>query len=291
MKPAAFEYLAPESLDEAASLLAQHGDDAKVIAGGQSLVPLLAFRLATPSVLIDLNGINDLSYLRLEGPSLVIGALARHRDVEQLEGLGSRCPLVVEGVSVIGHVAIRNRGTVVGSIAHADPAAEWPSMALALDGEIDAVGPSGTRTIPAGEFFESFFTTALAPEEIVREVRLRLPDGGRVGSTYLELARRHGDFALAGVGVIVTLGEDGAISDSRVTLIGVGDTAVRSLSAEGVLRGHPPGEELFAEAAEAANADIEPVSDVHGSSEFRRHIAKVILRRALRRASERASGA
>lgn len=291
MKPASFEYAAPESLEEAVSLLAGYGDDAKVIAGGQSLVPLLAFRLATPGVLIDLNGIEELSYLRLEGSALVIGALARHREVEQLDELATRCPLVVEGVSVIGHVAIRNRGTVVGSIAHADPAAEWPSLALALDGEIEAVGPGGTRTIPAGEFFESYFTTALAPEEIVKEVRLRLPGGARVGSTFLELARRHGDFALAGAGAVVALGEDGAISDARVTLVGVGETAVRSLSAEGVLRGDPPGEELFAEAAEAANADIEPVSDVHGSSEFRRHIAKVILRRALRRASERAAGA
>lgn len=291
MKPAPFEYLAPESLGEAASLLARHGDEAKLIAGGQSLVPLLAFRLATPGVLIDLNGIDELSYLRLEGSSLVIGALARHRDVEHLEELGPRCPLVAEGVSSIGHVAIRNRGTVGGSIAHADPAAEWPSIALALDGEIDAVGPNGTRTIPAGEFFLSYFTTALAPDEIVKEVRLRLPDGGRVGSTYLELARRHGDFALAGVGAVVTLGESGAISDARLTLTGVGETAVRSLSAEGVLRGAPPGEGLFEEAAMAADADIEPVSDVHGSSEFRRHIAKVLVRRALRRASERAARA
>jgi len=254
-------------------------------------MPMLAFRLATPEVLIDLNGVQELSYLRQEGSTLAIGGLARHRDVEQMADLGSSCPLVMEGVSAIGHVSIRNRGTVGGSIAHADPAAEWPSIALALDGEIDAVGPAGTRTIPAGDFFKSYFTTALAPDELVKEVRLRLPDGGPVGSAYLELTRRHGDFALAGVGALVALGDDGVISDARVVLIGVRDTAVRSFTAEGILRGNPPGDELFTAAAENVDADIDPVSDVHGSSDFRRHIAKVLLRRALGRAVERAARA
>lgn len=288
MKPAPFEYAAPTSVEEAVGLLQQHGDEAKVLAGGQSLVPLLAFRLAAPSVLVDLNGVRELEYVRLEGDTLVLGALARHRSVEELGELATRCPMLAEGVGVIGHVAIRNRGTVGGSLAHADPAAEWPSLTLALDGEIDVVGSSGTRTVPASGFFESYFTTVLAPDELVREVRLHLPNGGRTGSTYLELARRHGDFALAGVGALLTLDGGGIIADARVVLIGVRDTAVRSAAAEGVLRGSAPSEELFAGAAAAVQDEIDPVSDVHGSSGYRRHLAEVLVRRALGRARERA---
>jgi len=291
VKPPPFDYARPETVDEAVSLLAEHGEEAKLLAGGQSLVPLLALRLASPSVLVDLNGVRGLDHLRLEGDRLVIGAMARHRDVEELPELRSRCPMLFEGVSLIGHVAIRNRGTVGGSLAHADPAAEWPSLVLALDGEIDATGPKGVRTIPAGEFFDTYFTTALAPDEIVSEIRLRLPSGAGVGSCFVELARRHGDFALAGVGALLGLDEGGSVSDARVTLIGVRDRAVRSLGAESVLRGARPGEELFAEAAEAVDKEIEPVSDIHATSEYRRHLAKVLVRRALARAAERAGGA
>src|SRR5581483_10916993 len=182
VKPAPFEYERPESLGEAVGLLAEHGEEAKLLAGGQSLVPLLALRLASPSVLIDLNGVRELDHLRLEGDRLAIGAMTRHRDVEEMAELRTRCPMLVEGVSLIGHVTIRNRGTVGGSLAHADPAAEWPSLVLALE---------GVRTIPAEEFFETYFTTALAPDEIVSEVRLRIPESPRVGSCFLELARRH----------------------------------------------------------------------------------------------------
>src|SRR5581483_2961778 len=268
VKPAPFEYERPESLGEAVGLLAEHGEEAKLLAGGQSLVPLLALRLASPSVLIDLNGVRELDHLRLEGDRLAIGAMTRHRDVEEMAELRTRCPMLVEGVSLIGHVTIRNRGTVGGSLAHADPAAEWPSLVLALEGEIDATGPEGVRTIPAEEFFETYFTTALAPDEIVSEVRLRIPESPRVGSCFLELARRHGDFALAGVR----------------------DRAVRSSGAESVLVGARPDAEVFAEAAEAIDPEIEPVSDIHGTSEYRRHLAKVLVRRALALATERAGG-
>jgi carbon-monoxide dehydrogenase medium subunit len=289
VKPAPFGYEAPDTLDEAVALLGQHGEDAKVIAGGQSLVPLLAFRLAAPEVLIDLNRIHELSYLRLDGDTLVAGAMARHRDVETIPGLERRCALLADGVPLIGHVAIRNRGTVGGSIAHADPAAEWPSMLLALDGEVDARGPEGIRTIVAEGLFDSYFTTALRPDEILTEVRLRLPTG-RVGSAYLELSRRHGDFAIAGVGGVLSLGDDRSVSDARVVMIGVRDTAVRSTAAEAVLRGGRPGEALFAEAAQAIDPEIEPLSDLHGSSDYRRHVAKVLVRRVLARALERAGG-
>lgn len=288
MKPAPFEYAAPESLEEAVDLLGRHGEEAKLIAGGQSLVPLLAFRLAAPGVLIDLNGVGELSHLQVEGDTLVAGALARHRDVETLSGLSKRCTLLAEGVSLIGHVAIRNRGTVGGSIAHADPAAEWPSLLLALDGEVDVRGPGGDRTVAAGDLFETYFTTSLAPNEILTEVRLRLPTG-RVGSAYLELARRHGDFAIAGVGGLLAL-DNGRVTDARVVLIGVRDTAVRSAAAESVLRGGEPGDALFAEAAEAIDGEIDPVSDLHGSADYRRRVAKVLVRRALARALERARG-
>ncbi|MGH2540703.1 MAG: FAD binding domain-containing protein [Actinomycetota bacterium] len=287
MKPAPFEYAAPEDLEQAVGLLGEHGDDAKLIAGGQSLVPLLAFRLAAPQVLVDLNGVSELSHLRIDGDTLVAGALARHRDVETFPDLARRCPLIADGVALIGHVAIRNRGTVGGSIAHADPAAEWPSILLALDGEVDARGPGGTRTIPAGELFDTYFTTALRPDEILTEVRLRLPTG-RVGSAYLELARRHGDFAITGVGTVLALGDGDRIGDARVVLIGVRDTAVRSAAAEAVLRGGEPGERLFEDAAQAIDGEIDPVSDLHGSSDYRRHIARVLVRRALARALDRA---
>jgi carbon-monoxide dehydrogenase medium subunit len=289
VKPAPFEYAAPDGLEEAVALLAEHGDDAKVIAGGQSLVPLLAFRLAAPSVLVDLNGVGELSYLRLDREALVAGALARHRDVELLPELASRCGMLADAVRLIGHVAIRNRGTVGGSIAHADPAAEWPSLLLALDGEVDARGPEGTRTLPASAFFDTYFTTALRPDEVLTEIRLRLPRG-RVGSGYLELARRHGDFAIAGAGALLVLGEEGRVSDARVVLIGVRDTAVRSTAAEAVLRGAEPGEASFAEAAAAIDGEIDPVSDLHGSADYRRKVAKVLVRRALVRASERVPG-
>jgi carbon-monoxide dehydrogenase medium subunit len=287
MKPAPFEYAAPESVDEAATLLAEHGDEAKVLAGGQSLVPLLAFRLATPGMLIDLNRISDLEFVRHEGDRVVMGALARHAAVERMPGLATACPMLAEGVSLIGHPAIRNRGTVGGSLAHADPAAEWPAILLALDGEVDVVSVSGRRTVRAEDLFETYFTTTLEPDEIVIEVRLTIPNG-RSGSTFVEVARRHGDFAIAGVGAVVGI-SDGVVGDARIVLIGVRDRPVRAGAAEDLLRGQPATDQAFAEAAEAVDRDIDPVSDVHGSSGYRRQVAKVLVRRALRAAADRAA--
>jgi carbon-monoxide dehydrogenase medium subunit len=290
VKPAPFEYVAPESLEEAVGLLGERGDEAKVLAGGQSLVPLLALRLAAPRLLIDLNRVPGLDGVALDGRTLSIGALARHRDVELHPGLRDRCPMLFEGVSSIGHVSIRNRGTVGGSIAHADPAAEWPSLVLALDGEVDVRSRRGERAVAAADLFETYFTTTLEPDEVVTGVRLRLPEG-RVGSAWLELARRHGDFAIAGVGALLSLADDGTVEDVRVALIGVRDTAIRSAAAEATLRGATPDEEAFAAAAEAIEPEIEPVSDLHGSSDYRRHVAKVLVRRALARAWRRAEEA
>ena len=289
MKPAAFDYVAPTALDEVVDLLSRHGDEAKVLAGGQSLVPLMALRLVTPGVLIDLNRVEELDYLRLQDHTLVVGALARHRAVEDAAKIRGRCPMVAEAVGSIGHVAIRNRGTVVGSLAHADPAAEWPALALALDAELEAVGPNGSRSIPASEFFVTYFTTALAHDEVLKEVRFRLPPG-RSGSAFVELARRHGDFAIAGAGAVLELGEDGLVQDARIVLMGVKDTAVRARVAETLLVGRRPVEETLVEASASVGDEIDPLSDLHASSDYRRHVARVLVRRALSTAWRRAGG-
>lgn len=287
MKPPPFEYLAPRSLDEAVAALAEHGDEAKAMAGGQSLVPLLAFRLARPAVVVDLNGVPGLEGARLDGATLEIGALTRQRDVERLPGLRERCPMITEAVEQIGHVAIRNRGTVGGSLAHCDPAAEWTALALAFDADCEIVGPAGRRTVPASEFLISYFTTALQPDEILTTVRLGIPNGSS-GSCFLELARRHGDFAIAGVGALVALDAGGAVADVRLALIGVGDRAVRAGAAEALLRGNRPTAELLADAARTVEAELDPNGDIHASAEYRRHVAGVLVRRALTTAVARA---
>jgi carbon-monoxide dehydrogenase medium subunit len=290
MKPAPFEYVAPHSLEEAVAVLARYGDEAKVIAGGQSLVPMMAFRLASPAVLVDLNGVTDLEYVRAEGDDLVVGALTRHRAIQDLGWLRERCALMAEGVDLIGHPAIRNRGTVGGSLAHADPSAEWPAILLALEGNVTVAGPTGIREVHAADLFETYFTTTLAPDEILTGVRSPLR-GGSSGSCFLEVARRHGDFALAGVAAMVNMVDESRVGSVRIALIGVRDTAVRALAAEAMLEGADPTGGSFAEAAHAAAADLDPVSDLHGSAEHRRHVARVLVERALRLAADRAKAA
>jgi CO/xanthine dehydrogenase FAD-binding subunit len=287
VKPPPFDYLAPTSLEEAVEAMARYGDEAKLLAGGQSLVPLLAFRLAGPGVLVDLNRVRELDYLRDDDGRLAIGAMTRHRTVQDLPGLRRRCAMLAEGVESIGHVAIRNRGTVGGSLAHADPAAEWPALALALDGECEVVGPRGARTVPVEQLFVTYFTTTLEPDEILKEVRLRLP-AGRAGSTFVELTRRHGDFAIAGVGALLVLDEDGSVGDARLTLIGVKDQAVRARAAEEALVGSKPDDAQLDEAVALVDGAIEPSDDLQGSAAYRRHVAKVLTRRALVEARGRA---
>lgn len=288
MKAAPFHYLAPESVEEAVALLSEHGDEAKLLAGGQSLVPLLALRLATPAVLIDLNRVLQLDHLEDAGHSLKVGALVRHRAIETLDGLGARCPMITEAVSSVGHVSIRNRGTIVGSLAHADPAAEWPAIALALDGEVDVIGPNGVRTIGAKALFETYFTTTIRPDEVATEARFRIPEG-RVGSSFVELARRRGDFAIAGAGALLHLNDSGTIQDARIVVIGVGSTALRLEDAERVLIGEQPGNEPFAEASEVVYRSVNPPGDIHGGSGYRRSVTRVLSQRALAAALERAS--
>lgn len=291
MKPAPFRYLAPHAVEEAVALLGEHAGEARVLAGGQSLVPLMNMRLATPGILVDINRIDELAYLRPWDGGLAIGALTRDSALERDAEAARRLPLLVEASRYVGHPAIRNRSTIGGSIAHADPAAELPAVLLALDAEIVARGPGGERVIAARDFFQGYLQTALRPDELLVELRLPgLPAGA--GSAFLEFARREGDYALAGVAAAVALAADGTIADARLALCAVGPTALRADAAEAALRGQRPGPEAWAAAAEAVRAAItEAPSDLHGSADYRRHLAGVLTRRALERAASRASAA
>lgn len=291
MKPAPFEYFDPPTVAEAIALLKEHGGDAKVLAGGQSLMPLLNMRLARPQVVIDLNRVAGLDYIREENGWIAIGALTRQRAVERSELVRTRQPLLHAATRFIAHPQIRNRGTVGGSLAHADPAAEYPAVALALDAELVATGPGGVRVISASDFFVTYLTTALEPAEVLTEARvLVLP--ARTGWSFQEVSRRHGDFALAGVAATLTLDRGGVCSASRIALFGVASTPVRAREAEELLVGSKPDERLLAEAAQRAAAGLDaPLSDVHASEEYRRHLAKVLTHRALVEALVRAEAA
>jgi carbon-monoxide dehydrogenase medium subunit len=287
VKPAAFTYHNPSSLDEVVRLLATYGDEAKLLAGGQSLLPVLNMRLARPQVLIDLNRVEGLAYIREEEGWLAIGAMTRHAAVERSPQVARRQPLLAEAIGYVGHTPIRNRGTIGGSLAHADPAAELPAVLLALGGEVVAVGPRGQRRIPADDLFLLYFTTSLRPDELITEVRVPvLPPGA--GWCFTELARRHGDFALAGVACTLQLDGEGRVADLRLALTGVAMTPIRAKGAEALLQGRTPGAAELAQAAEAVRAEIEPESDLHATAAYRRHLAGILAERALSRALERA---
>ncbi len=287
MKPAAFTYFAPRGLDEVLSLLGQYGPEAKPLAGGQSLVPLMNFRLAKPRYLIDLNRIPELAYIRREDGVLAVGAMARQFEAERSDAVKATVPLLVEALKLVGHPTIRHRGTVGGSIAHADPAAELPAAALALGAELVIRGPRGNRTVPAEDFFVGPFTTVLAPDELLTEVRFPVPSPG-TGYAFVEVSRRHGDFAIVGVAALVGLGPDGTIERVSVVLCGAGPTPIRARQAEAALRGAAPTEERFREAGELAAREAQPASDIHASADYRRRVAAVLVRRALLTATERA---
>lgn len=291
MKPAPFEYYAPTSTEEALSLLAKHGYDAKVLAGGQSLIPTMNFRLAQPSILIDLNNISDLFFIRLdENGGVRLGAMTRHAQVETDPMIAERAPLVAETMPKIGTTQIRNRGTFGGSIAHADPSAELPAVSAALDGSFRLRSQKGERWVQANDFFVSIFTTLLEPDELLVEVALpTLPP--RTGWALEEVARRPHDFALVGVAAVVTLDERNICQAARIVFLSVGDGPVEAPQAASVLAGQALTSETIRAAAEtAASADIDPGSDIHASADFRRHLAGVLARRALIRAYERAGG-
>jgi aerobic carbon-monoxide dehydrogenase medium subunit len=278
VKPPPFLYLRPETEDGVLAALAEHGDEAKVLAGGQSLVPLLNFRLARPAVLIDLERVGSLRGIDPSGGVVAVGAMTRQVDAERSGDLRAACPVVGQALGWVGHLQIRNRGTVGGSIAHADPAAELPAVALALDAEMVVRRATGERTIPASAFFAGPFTTALEPEELLTLVRFPATPGAR--TVFLEFARRSGDFALAGVCAV----DRGSRDAPRVALaaIGVGGSPVRLTAAEALLDGRPLTDEVVQEAGEAASAAVDPPSDLHADSAYRRELLGVLVRRALR---------
>lgn len=286
MKPAPFDHCAPTDVDEVLSLLSDHAPDARLLAGGQSLVPLLNFRLSRPSLLIDLNKIPDLAYIRDEGDHLAIGAMTREKAVENSDLVQSTAPLLHEATQNIAHLPIRSRGTIGGSMANADPAAEYPAVATALDCVMVARSVRGERLIDAADFFEDVLTTSLAPDELLAEIRVpKIPAGS--GSAFVEIARRHGDFALAGVAAQVTLTGD-AVSDIRLAACGVGSGPVRLTAAETVIQEQGVEEEAIAAAAKAASEQVDPSGDLHASEAYRRRLAGAMTARALTKAVERA---
>jgi len=292
MKPAPFEYHRPASVEEALGLLAEHGYDAKLLAGGQSLVPAMNFRLSTPAVLIDLNRIPDLDGIaEMDGGGTRIGAMVRQRAAERSPIVAARAPLIAETLPYVAHAQIRNRGTIGGSIAHADPAGEMPAVMMALGARFHLRGPNGARIVEPPDFFTGLFGTALEPDEMLVEVEIPAA-APRTGWAFDEVSRRHGDYALAGVCAMVTVDDDGRCTSARIALLSVGEGPVLAAEAAATVIGQPPTEEVIRAAAEAAaRRDIDPPGDIHASPDYRRQLVDVLVRRVLPRAFERARSA
>lgn len=285
MKPAEFDYVRATSLDEAVSAL-DSDEDAKLLAGGQSLVPMLNMRLVRPSLMVDLGRVDGLTgSTRVDG-NLRIGAMTTQRDTATSGTVADSCPLLVEALGLVAHPQIRNRGTVGGSAAHADPAAELPAVVLLLDGVLHVHGGSGDRSIPAADFFQSYLTTALEQGEILTAIELPVM-ARRAGFACQELTRRPGDFPLCGAACYVEFDEHGALLDARVAMFGVADRPVRASAAEELLRGERPDARALAAAAAATARELSPTGDMHASPEYRRHLAEVVARRVLTTAVER----
>ncbi len=302
MKPAPFEYFCPDTLEEALALLTEHGSDAKPLAGGQSLIPAMNFRLATPAVLVDLNALTSLAHITMGDHSVRIGGMTRHRTLEKSTDIARQLPLVTETMPFVAHAAIRSRGTLGGSLAHADPAAELPAVMLALQATITLEKQGGARQVPAAGFFTGLFSTALEPGEIITGIevplsseagRVRLSEAGssdpahrsRTGVAFDEISRRHGDFALAGAAAVVTVDAGGVCTSARVALLSLADRPVLAEQVSLALVGHRPTPEMIRGAARASAAtDIDPSSDIHASSRYRTSLAAVLIRRVLERA-------
>jgi aerobic carbon-monoxide dehydrogenase medium subunit len=280
MKPAPFNLFRPKSVDEALALFQSHGDEAKILAGGQSLVPLMNFRLAQPHNLIDLNGVEGLDQIKFDDQTMSLGAMVRQRDVERSALIAERLPILREAIRQVGYPAIRNRGTVGGSIVHADPSAELPLLSLALDAIFQLQSARGKRSVAARDFYQGYLATALAADELLIEIIFPLPPPG-AGWCFTEIARRHGDFAIVAAAVLLGLDREGRTAFARVAVGGAGPVPVRIAAAEEALLGEKPGEELYRRAAEAAAQAVDPPSDIHASSGYRRHVTAVLVRRAL----------
>ena len=280
MKPAKFDYFAPDTLDEALELLAQHGPDAKVLAGGQSLMPMMNLRLVRPAVIVDINRIGGLSGVSAADGTVTIGALTRQRDLERSDAIRNAFPMMAAAISHIGHFQIRNRGTIGGSLAHADPAAELPAICTALNGELALADSNGTQTMAAAEFAVAPLITSLAPEQLLTEIRLpTLDDGWRWG--FREVSRREGDFALVGSIAMLRMDGAGVCRDARITMFAVGDGPARMPAAEQSLVGRVVDAAARREASALVSEAVTPGSDIHASSEYRKEVSAVMARRAL----------
>ena len=286
MKPAPFNYVRATGIDDATAALASAGGRAKILAGGQSLIPMLNFRLVDADLFVDINQVGGLDGIEESGDGLRIGALTRHHRIETSDAVRGRFPVLAAAMQHVAHLAIRNRGTIGGSLSHADPAAELPAMSLLLDATIETAGPSGGRSLAARDFFVAPLVNALEDSEMVTSVVLPgLPPG--TGWGFDEVARRRGDFAIAGAGCVVAL-ENGAVSEARIALMGVHDTPLRATAAEALLVGNSPDADALDAAAATARDAVEPMNDLHGSADYRRHLAGVVVRRTLDAAVARA---
>jgi len=283
MKPAPFKYIAATSLEQALALKAQHGDEAKFLAGGQSLIPAMNFRLARPAILIDINGIEALHGVRERAR---IGPLTRYKALQRDAAFAELFPLIGEALPHIAHPQIRNRGTIGGNLSHADPASELPAIAVALRARFHVKSATRARSIDAAEFFVGALTTDLGPDEMLTEIELPL-QSPRTGSCFMEVARRRGDFAIVGVAAQMTLDEHDACSDIRLTFCGVGETPVDTSTAARRLIGQSPTEEAFRDVAASVQTMIEPAGNVHATADYQRHIAGVLTARALQTAHQR----
>jgi CO/xanthine dehydrogenase FAD-binding subunit len=286
MKPAVFEYEDPTTVEEAVALLATHGEECKVLAGGQSLVPLMNFRLARPARLIDINRIESLAYIKIDDGRLAIGAVTRHSELEHSHVVAERCPLLSQAIGWVGHSQIRNRGTVGGSVAHADPAAELSAAFAALDARFHIRSARGDRVVGWQEFFIAEFTTALKPDELLVAIDVPVARPG-TGTAFVEYARRHGDFALGGAAVALDVDRAGRCTDVAIALLAAGPAPVRATAAERLIRGAALDQASIKSAADAAVQGVHPTSDIHGSSEYRIGLLKVMTERALTQAAER----
>jgi carbon-monoxide dehydrogenase medium subunit len=288
MIPAQFDYEAPTTLDQAIALLSAHPDDAKILAGGHSLLPAMKLRLAQPQLLVDIGRIKDLSYIREEGNRILIGAMTTHYQLESSAKLKEICPLLPECAGHIGDVQVRNRGTIGGSLAHADPAGDWPATILALQAELVAVGGKGERVIKADDFFLGLLTTDLQPDEILREIRINKPVG-RFGHSYQKVHHPASGFAVVGVAVALSLGSGGSCESAGVGITGVAATSYRAKNVEGGLSGKTLDDQTIDAAASHVCDNVDAISDLYASDEYRRHLAQVYTRRAVTEANSRAS--
>jgi carbon-monoxide dehydrogenase medium subunit len=280
MKPPSFQYHAPGSLPEALSLLSDYGDGAKILAGGQSLMPMLNFRLVAPAHLIDITRINDLCAAPLNSTELCIGAGVRQRALERSPEIKLAIPLLHQAISNIAHAQIRNRGTICGSLAHADPAAELPTTMVALGATMVVASSSGTRVVPAADFFRYHFTTDLGPAELLKEVRVPIPETGTVGA-FLEIAHRQGDFALVGAAVWTLFDSNGAVADCRVVCSGVAPIPVRAARAEEAIVAGGISDEALRDAQYATSSSVNPTDDIHATAAYRQDVVGVLVRRCL----------